>query len=214
MTNYIKLNGKKIELNDAQVEEIKRSFGIGARKLSEIPEEGTFRISDHEMVVLEQLDGHTVVIKKDKYGPDIHFGSHNNYNGSDADEICNKFGDEIAEIIGADNMLEFDLDLTANDGMKCYGSVKRKMALRTADMQRKYAYIFDKLPKFWEWLATAYSTPKHEDSTGVECVSPLGRFSYDNVNCNINGVRPFCILKSDLFVSEIRTVGQDGKITF
>ncbi len=214
MENYIKLNGKKIELNDTQVEEIKRSFGLCAKTLSEIPEGGMFNIGDHVFAVLEHLDGYTVVIKKDQYGSDINFGSNNNYDGSEADKLCNEFGNEIAKIIGAENMLEFELDLTANDGMKCYGSVKRKMALRTADMQRKYAYIFDKLPKFWEWLATAYSTPKHEDSTGVECVSPHGGIGFDDCIYFNFGVRPFCILKSDLFVSEIRTVGQDGKITF
>ncbi len=202
MKNYIKLNGKKIELNDTQVEEIKRSFGLCAKTLSEIPEGGMFNIGDYTFAVLEQLDGHTVVIKKDKYGPDIHFGSNNNYDGSDADEVCNKFGDEIAKIIGAENMLEFDLDLTANDGMKCYGSVKRRCALRTADMQRKYAYIFDKLPKFWEWLATAYSTPEHDDSIGVECVSPRGGIRYDNGLYNDFGVRPFLIFESSLFVSD------------
>lgn len=205
MTNYIKLNGKKIELNETQVEEIKRSFGIGAKKLSEIPEGGTFKIGKYEFAVLEQLEDSAVVIKKNKYGADIHFGSNNNYDGSDADKLCNKFGDEIAKIIGSDNMLEFDLDLTANDGMKCYGSVKRRMALRTADMHRKYAYIFDKLPKFWEWLATPDSTPKHEIETLVLCVSPLGnliRFYYRISNYNDSGVRPFCILKSDIFVSE------------
>lgn len=202
MQNYIKLNGKKIELNDAQIEEIKRSFGFCAKTLSEIPEGGMFNIGDHVFAVLEHLGEHTVVIKKDKYGSDIHFGSNNNYDGSDADTLCNEFGNEIAKIIGAENMLEFELDLTANDGMKCYGSVKRRMALRTADMQRKYAYIFDNLPKFWEWLATAYSTPKHEDSIGVECVSPHGVIDY-NISYYINGgVRPFCILKSDIFVSE------------
>lgn len=203
MQNYIKLNGKKIELNDAQVEEIKRSFGISGQRLSAITEGGIFKIGKHEFAVLEQLDGYTVVIKKDKYGEDVKFGKNNNYNGSNVDEICNRFADEIAAIIGAENMLEFELDLTANDGMKCYGSVKRRMALRTADMQRKYAYIFDKLPKFWEWLATAYSTPKHEDSTGVECVSPLGNiYYYDSSYDDCGGVRPFCILKSDIFVSE------------
>lgn len=202
MTNYIKINGKKIELTDAQVEEIKRSFGIGAKKLSEIPEGGTFKIGKYEFAVLEQLEDSAVVIKKEKYGSNIHFGSNNNYDGSDADEVCNKFGDEIAGIIGKDNMLEFELDLTANDGMKCYGTVKRRMALRTADMQRKYAYIFDKLPKFWDWLATACSTPKHEDSTWVECVSPLGDIFCINGSYGNSGVRPFCILKSDIFVSE------------
>lgn len=202
MTNYIKLNGKKIELNDTQVEEIKRSFGISGQRLSAIAECGIFKIGKHEFAVLEHLDGYTVVIKKDKYGDDVKFGTNNNYNGSNVDEICNKFADEIAAIIGEDNMLEFELDLTANDGMKCYGSVKRKASLRTADMQRKYAYIFDKLPKFFEWTATAYSTPNHEDSTGVEYVSPRGGIRYDDGRyCNI-GVRPFCILKSDIFVSE------------
>lgn len=202
MTNYIKLNGKKIELNDAQVEEIKRSFGISGQRLSAIAEGGIFKIGKHDFAVLEHLDGHTVVIKKDKYGADVKFGKNNNYDGSNVDEICNRFADEIAAIIGAENMLEFELDLTANDGMKCYGSVKRRMALRTADMQRKYAYIFDKLPKFWEWLATAYSTPKHEDSTSVECVSPHGYVGYDCSFYYCSGVRPFCILKSDIFVSE------------
>lgn len=202
MTNYIKLNGKKIELNDAQVDEIKRSFGIGAKKLSEIPAGGTFKIGDYEFAVLEQLEDSAVVIKKEMYGSEFCFGSNNNYDGSDADELCNEFGKKIAKIIGSDNMLEFILDLTANDGMKCYGSIKRKMALRTADMQRKYAYIFDKLPKFWEWTATAYSTPKHENSTGVECVSPLGRINYRGSIYYNDGVRPFCILKSDIFVSE------------
>lgn len=214
MTNYIKLNGKKIELNDTQVEEIKRSFGIGTKKLSEISEGGSLFIGKHELAVLEHLDGCAVVIKKNKYGEDIKFGKNNNYNDSNADKRCIEFGEEIAAIIGKENMIEFDLDLTANDGMKCYGSVKRTAALRTADMQRKYAYIFDQLPKFWEWTATAYSTPKREDSTGVECVSPRGGIDFNNgfyFNC---GVRPFCILKSDIFVSEIRTVGQDGKITF
>ena len=202
MKNYIKINNKKIELNDTQVEEIKRSFGIGAKRLSEIEEGKTFKIGDYEFVVLEQLEDSAVVIKKNKYGSDIRFGGNNNYDGSDADKLCNEFGNEIAKNIGEENMLEFELDLTANDGMKCYGSVKRKMALRTADMQRKYAYIFDKLPKFWEWTATAYSTPKHDDSTGVECVSPRGRIYYYDCIYGRNGVRPFCILKSDIFVSE------------
>lgn len=202
MTNYIKLNGKKIVLNDTQVEEIKRSFGIGAKKLSEIPESGTFKIGKYEFAVLEQLEDSAVVIDKDKYGEDVKFGANNNYDGSNVDEICNRFADEIAAIIGTENMLEFELDLTANDGMKCYGSVKRRMALRTADMQRKYAYIFDKLPKFWEWLATAYSTPKHEDGTWVECVSPRGNILYYDSYFDNGGVRPFCILKSDIFVSE------------
>lgn len=202
MTNYIKLNGTKIELNDTQVEEIKRSFGISGQKLSAIAEGGIFKIGNHELAVLEQLDGHTIVIKKDKYGDDVKFGTNNNYNGSNVDEICNKFADEIAAIIGEDNMLEFELDLTANDGMKCYGSVKRKAALRTADMQRKYAYIFDKLPKFYEWTATAYSTPKHEDSTGVECVSPRGSINGSSSCCNYVGVRPFLIFESTLFVSD------------
>ena len=130
------------------------------------------------------------------------FGENNNYEGSDADMVCNDFAVEIGKIVGEDNMVLHEVDLTADDGLKDYGTIKRYASLRTAQMQRQYVYLLDKyLPEEWEWLATAYSTPTHDDDSWVKCVSPSGSIDNSVCNCGNDGVRPFCILKSHIFVS-------------
>ena len=104
--------------------------------------------------------------------------------------------------MGAENLIGHTVDLTADDGLKCYGSVTRKMSLLTAEQYRKYVYLIDehKLDKWW-WLATAWSTPKHDDTSWIKCVSPRGNIYYGIYDRN-SGVRPFCILKSNIFVSK------------
>lgn len=130
------------------------------------------------------------------------FGENNNYNGSAVDTRCNVFAEEIAAIIGEDNILLHTVDLTSDDGLKDYGMVERYASLLTADRYRKYVEILDKFPnKAYWWLATAYSTPRHDDKTWIKCVSPAGRIGTGNCS-NDFGVRPFCILKSHIFVSK------------
>jgi hypothetical protein len=61
--------------------------------------------------------------------------------------------------------------------------------------------VLDKFPvDLWWWLATAYSTKKHDDDRWVKCVAPSGRVGIGNYHYDC-GVRPFCILKSDIFES-------------
>jgi hypothetical protein len=55
-------------------------------------------------------------------------------------------------------------------------------------------------PKKYWWLATPHSTKRHENDKWVKCVSPSG-FIDIGYFYNDYGVRPFCILKSDIFVS-------------
>ena len=117
------------------------------------------------------------------------------------DHICSEFETEISNLVGAENLFMHTVDLTSDDGLKCYGTVERRMSLLTADLYRRWVEILDKhkLDKWW-WLATPYSTPRHEDNEWVKCVSPSGYVRNDDGNYN-RGVRPFCILKSDIFVS-------------
>lgn len=196
MKNYISINDQKIELTDEQVEKLKGSFNLPCVKLADVLVGETFKIGNHEMVVLEHSGDTTAVIRKDLL-PDQKFGTNNNYDGSYADEACNKFGAEIEAAVGKDNLCLHTVDLTADDGLKCYGSVKRKASLLTAEKYRRFVYTLDKhKPDAWWWLATAYSTPAHGYKTAVKCVAPSGCVDYDNF-----GVRPFCILKSHIFVS-------------
>lgn len=201
MKNYICFNGEKVELSAAQVAKIKNAISIGQVKLGDVPEGECFKIGDYEFVVLEQLGGTSSVILKDLLHEEKKFGSNNNYQDSDVDKICEEFGSEIANKIGETNLVPHMVDLTSDDGLKDYGEIKRKMSLLTTELYRRYVEILDKhkIDKWW-WLATAYSTPTHEEVDWVKCVSPGGDFGSFNF-INIYGVRPFCILNSDIFVS-------------
>ena len=202
MKNYLMLNGKQIDLTEEQIAEIKKSFGIGDVRLSEVAEGETFKIGEYEFVLLELSGDTAAVILKDVLYKEKQFGKNNNYDGSDVDKLCIEFGEKIEALVGKGNLVEHTIDLTADDGLKCYGSIKRKMSLITAQMYRKYVYTLDKYPvKLWWWLATAFSTAKHDDTTWVKSVSPRGYISNGDFS-NVNGVRPFCILKSNIFVSK------------
>ena len=201
MDNYLKLNGQKIQLTAQQIAEIKESFHIGSVQLSTIPAGETFKIGKHELIVLEQKLGSTVVIRKDVLCKSIFSRSSNNYNGAKADDLCKEFAKEIGAIIGEDNILIHAVDLTSNDGLTDYGVINRLASLLTADQYRKYVYILDKFKiDMWWFLATAYSTPTHGYDYTVMCVTPSGRVFY-GICDRSGGVRPHCILKSDILVS-------------
>ena len=209
MKNYISINDQKIQLTQEQVQQIIAAFGqLSSQpdsnvKLSDVAAGDTVRIGDHEMIVLEQMDGHTALIRKDILPEKIAFGSNNNYIGSNADNACEAFASEIACVVGAENMVLHDVDLTSDDGLDDFGKATgRRASLLTADMYRRYVRILDKhTVKAWWWLATPFSIPPHDEDNWVKCVSPSGCFG----NCRYGfdcGVRPFCILKSTIFVSK------------
>ena len=201
MKNYICLNGQNIELSDAQVAEMQKSLGIGQVKLKDIPVGEPFRIGNYEFVALEHSKETTAVIMKELLHKEKQFGKNNNFENSNVIKLCEAFGKEIEGIIGEENLIEHTVDLTSDDGLKDYGKIRRKMSLLTANLYRCYVEILDKHKiDVWWWLATAYSTPTHENASWVKCVSPDGDFGSDFCNCII-GVRPFCILNSNIFVS-------------
>ena len=154
------------------------------------------------MVVLEHMDdGTTALIRKTLLHEYMEFGENNNYGGSNVDKACCAFADELAGIVGEDNIVTHTVDLTSDDGLKDYGEVKRRASALTADRYRRYVEILDGFPvSLWWWLATAYSTKKHDDDRWVKCVAPSGIVRYGGFSYG-RGVRPFCILKSDIFVS-------------
>ena len=200
MNNYLCIEGNKIELTSEQITELKKSLNVGRTKLSDVKIGETFKIGKYEFIVLDHSKETTAVILKDLLHERKEFGKNNNYANSYVDGICNNFADEIKDLVGARNLIEHTVDLTADDGLKDYGKTKRFASLLTANLYRRYVEILDKykLNKWW-WLATAYSTPKHGDTSWVKCVSPSGFVNgngyYDS------GVRPFCILNSNIFVS-------------
>ena len=203
MENYINICGQRIELTAEQVGQLRGILGKADIRLSDIPTGETFKLGDHEMIVLEQSGDTTAVIRKELLVNSVVFGNNNRYEGSNADLECGKFADEIAAIVGAENLVEHTVDLTSDDGLKDYGKIRRRASLLTADLYRRYVEILDKhkIDKWW-WLATPHSTARHKNASWVKCVAPSGYVYFGIFSRGRAGVRPFCILKSNIFVSK------------
>ena len=203
MNNYLMLNGKEIPLTDEQIKEIENSFGLGKVNLKDIAVGETFRVGKYEFIVLEQMNEKTAVILNNMLYENTKFGETNNYKDSYVDAICNEFAKEIGNIIGRDNLCDHEVDLTAGNGMKCYGVITRRMSLLTLERLQKYGYILaeHKIEKWW-WLATATGTKNWGKENNFLCVAPSGNINSFNLYYNNICVRPFCIFNSNILVSK------------
>lgn len=93
------------------------------------------------------------------------------------------------------DFLMIETDLTADDGMKDYGTSKDLISLMTADLYRSNRHLLKPLEDWW-WLATPH-TCLPSGSHHVRCVNSSGSLSY-NYACNGNGgVRPLINLSPD-----------------
>ena len=105
------------------------------------------------------------------------------------------------DINGADSaaFMEFEGDLTADDGMTDYGTARDKIALITCDLYREHRAL---LPKIgcWQWTLTPW-TCDPEYSCSVRYVGSSGTMGWNVAYHGDGGVRPLCHLKSDILVS-------------
>ena len=202
MKTFISIGGVEIPLTESQTEQIRAAFAAEPRRrIADVPVGEIFKIDCYEFVVLEQIPGQTAVILKDILEKAV-FGSNNRLPGSKADELCCEFAEAVADLVGYDGIVEHEVDLTSDDGLKDYGSVQRLASPLTAEQYRKYVDVLDRhKPGAWWWLATPFSTEKHGDDRYVKCDSPSGFLYSSHCNTYDYGVRPFLILKSDIFVS-------------
>ncbi len=171
--SYIVLNGgQPVELTEKQVEELKKSLNNNVCPKNIAPGD-TFVYCGVEFVVLEHTAEGTLVITKDLWEDGVKFGVNNNF----ADKECSvrKCLEQFADKLGTEDMVEYVVDLTSDDGLKDYGTTRAFVSLLTCEQYRKYVEILDKhkVNKWW-WLVTPFSTPTHEDDEWVKCVSPRG----------------------------------------
>ena len=198
MENYLMLHGQKIELTEEQIEKIRLSHGFCQTPFRANVGE-TFKIGDIELIRFPEINGGVPVVAKNSIAR-MKFGESNNLKEStELQKELDGFLKKITNVIGEENVLSFETDLLSLDGGDKYGKMTSKVSLPTLDFYRSNRKIFDnhKLDKYY-WLAT----PDSNDNGLVLCFAPSGCiyycFSYD---FNI-GVCPFCILKSNIFVSE------------
>lgn len=129
------------------------------------------------------------------------FGNDNNYANSEVRKMLvnSELAEELKKKFG-DNLMPISLDLLSLDGLDDYGKVEGDvLAIPTIDLYRKFRKKISKLNNSY-WLATPDSTPSGDSSDGVRYVDSFGDVSYFWFR-SVYGVRPFFILKSDIFVS-------------
>ena len=102
---------------------------------------------------------------------------------------------------GADRaaFLDWESDLTADDGMTDYGTATDKIALRSDALCRKYRALTPLVDK-WCWNLTPW-TCNPEYSYSVRSVYSSGALNVNYAYYGNYGVRPLCYLKSDILVS-------------
>lgn len=170
----------------------------------------TFMIGEHEFIVLEQIWGiggrdfdATSVVSKDFMLENVAFDSEaRNYRASVLKEkIEEKVLPIIEEEVGSENIVEIPCDLRSVCGDNEFGMFTSKVRPMTFDEVRKYhEFIQNKDLDDWWWTCTPWGSDKNGNTRVITAVSPDGDIF--NLNCGGNcGVRPFCILKSDIFVS-------------
>lgn len=173
-----------------------------SRRLADVNVGETFKVGDLEFIVLEHTNNGTNAILKDFWETDKFDDKTSNYAKSRISQQLNTdFYNKLADVVGKENIIKHEVDLTTDDGRKDYGSVCDDVSLLTCDMYRKYVTILDKYnPKRWWWLATSYSTVSKGYSCSVCCVCLDGTLCKGYCGDDW-GIRPFCVLKSDIFVS-------------
>ena len=127
------------------------------------------------------------------------FGSTNNFAASSFREHLNgAFADALTEG-HADELITREVDLTALNGSKEYGSCECKVAPLTFDEIRRFHGLLPK-PESWEWSATPWSTPCVDgDETWVMGLGANGNVYYNY--CNVTyGSRPAFLLPSNYVV--------------
>jgi len=199
------MNNKEI-LQKAKelVELLKKQEETGKIELSTLKRGEVFQTTGkRKYKVLEQYENTTKIVSFDLVKENVKFGDNADYLESELKELCDtEILANFEEEFGAENIETHEADLITVDGQNTGVSVKCKIRPLTFDEARKYTELTpNKKINDWYWTCTSWST-KERGWNSVAVVSSSGDVNGLNCVC-VLGVRPVCILKSNLFVSKV-----------
>lgn len=199
------MNNKEI-LQKAKelVELLKKQEETGKIELSTLKRGEVFQTTGkRKYKVLEQYENTTKIVSFDLVKENVKFGDNADYLESELKELCDtEILANFEEEFGAEDIETHEADLITVDGQNTGVSVKCKIRPLTFDEARKYTELTpNKKINDWYWTCTSWST-KERGWNSVAVVSSSGDVNGLNCVC-VLGVRPVCILKSNLFVSKV-----------
>lgn len=162
-----------------------------------------FKMGEHDFIVLKQQQDQTMVISKEFMTPSKQFDEDTrDYNISSLKKLLDtEIQPMIEKEVGAENLVEHEVNLISVDMQQEFEPCRCKVRPVTFDEAREFndLIVNEDLPGWW-WTCTPWSTKERGWEYSIAVVSPSGNFNYLNYY-NDYGVRPFCILKSNIFVS-------------
>lgn len=199
------MNNKEI-LQKAKelVELLEKQEETGKVELSTLKRGEVFQTTGkRKYKVLEQYGDTTKIISLDLVKENVEFGDNTDYNKSNVKKLCDtEILKDFEEEFGAESIEEHTVDIITVDGQKV-GSVKCKIRPITFDEAREYTDITPNNDlNDWYWTLSPWSTEERGWSKSFTVVSPSGLIR--SISCIGGfGVRPVCILKSNIFVSKV-----------
>lgn len=149
----------------------------------------TITVNGVKCLVLDEIDGNPFVIALE-VGIDFVFGNSNNYKES----TLRKGAEAWLKKTGI-KAIPRDVDLTAMDGYKGYGSLNTTVAPLTFDEHRKYNHILTPHIKDSFWLVTPWGSPEKDNWASNRVCFVYGDGSAVNTYCNDScGLAPAFIL--------------------
>lgn len=199
------MNNKEI-LQKAKelVELLEKQEEAGKVELSMLKRGDVFQTTGkRKYKVLEQYGDTTKIISFDLVKENVEFGDTSDYKTSKVKKLCDiEILKDFEKEFGAENIETHTADIITADGQKL-GTVDCKIRPITFDEAREYTDITPNNDlNDWYWTLSPWSTEERGWKKSITIVSPSGYVSDDNYDYGF-GVRPVCILKSNIFVSKV-----------
>lgn len=196
---------KELELARELVERLEEAERNEKVMLSELNPGDVFKIGEHDFIVLKHDCDTTTVISKGFMAENIVFDEDTrDYNKSNLKKVIeNEIQPIIESEVGSKNLVEHEVELTSVDMQREFCNFSCKVRPITFDEAREYNnFLADKNLDDWWWTCTPWSTADRGIKYSIAVVSPSGCFGNRGCYDGSGGVRPFCILKSNIFVSK------------
>ena len=163
-----------------------------------------FPYAGEKWVALEhEASGRTLCLRLDLI-PNKPFDENNcnNFATSSSKEWMNgPYLDNLIDAVkGPHAFLTTELDLTADDGLKDYGTCTVTIFSLTVDQYRRNRDVIPNADDWW-WLSTAYSTEANGYEHSARFVYSDGALYWNRACFGCFGLRPACYLDSDLLIS-------------
>ena len=182
-------------------EVIKEQVGQKKERLCELNPGEVFKVGTYEFVILEQLEGKANCLMRKPLPEKMMFGYSEDWSKSNLREYLNgEFYWKLSGAIGKENIVPHVVDLTADDGLT-FGSTRDYISILTNETYRKYRNVIPGLDSEIYWTATAKCANENEDKRYPDvCAVDVDGCIYSGQSYSEYFVRPFCALKSSVFV--------------